>query len=126
MREAQGTLSIGWHMRQAPTQPNVDGLHCSQGCGNIMSLFLSVVRIITTLKKPAGHFVECHPPAGWKLGARCVHDILSLGLPTCLSSSVITVLVIAESVIGHGLICDKSCCSGVRIVVLGWRNFSGD
>ena len=27
--------------------------------------FLSVVRIITTLKKPAGHFVECHPPAGY-------------------------------------------------------------
>ena len=69
MREAQGILPIVWHMRHASTQPNVDGLHCSQGYGNIMS-FLSVVRIITTLKKPAGHFVECHPPAGRQLGAR--------------------------------------------------------
>ena len=91
-----------------------------------MSFFKSVVRIITTLKKPAGHFVECHPPAGWKLGARCVHDILSLGLLTCLSSSVISVLVIAESVLGHGLIGEKSCCSGIGIVMLGWRNFSGN
>ena len=33
-----------------------------------MSFFKSVVRIITTLKKPAGHFVECRPPAGRKRG----------------------------------------------------------
>ena len=69
MREAQGNLPIGWHMRQASTQLNVDGLHRSQGYGNIMS-FLSVVIILTTLKNPAGHFVECHPPAGRQLGAR--------------------------------------------------------
>ena len=35
----QGSKSTGLQIQY--TQPNVDGLHCSQGCGNIMS-FLSV------------------------------------------------------------------------------------
>jgi hypothetical protein len=37
-----------------------------------MFIFLSVVRIITTLKKPVGHFVASvtPPPAGRQLRAR--------------------------------------------------------
>jgi arginine decarboxylase-like protein len=38
-------------MRRASSQPIVDGLQCSQKDGNIMFSVLSVVLIITTLKK---------------------------------------------------------------------------
>ena len=47
-----GTCPSAGIMRRAPTRPKVDGLQCSQGDGNIMFISLSVVRIITTLKKP--------------------------------------------------------------------------
>ena len=50
--------------------------------------FLSVVRIITTLKKPAGHFVTSVTPQlvdSWGLAGK--HDILSYGYTGWLSSS---------------------------------------
>ena len=53
-----------------------------------MFVFLSVVRIITTLKKPAGHFVASVTPQlvdSWGLAGK--HDILSHGYARWLSSS---------------------------------------
>ena len=58
----------------------IDGLQCSQGDGNIMFIFLSVVIILTTLKKSAGHFVASVTPQlvdSWGLAGK--HDILSHG-----------------------------------------------
>ena len=49
--------------------------------------FLSVVRIITTLKKPAGHFVTSVTPqlvGSWGLAGK--HDILSYGYAGWLPS----------------------------------------
>ena len=67
-------------MRQASPQPRVDGLQCSQKDGNIMFSVLSVVIIITTLKKPAGHFVASVTPqlvGSWGFAGN--HDVLSYG-----------------------------------------------
>jgi hypothetical protein len=53
-----------------------------------MFIFLSVVRIITTLKKPAGHFVASVTPqlvGSWGLAGK--HDILSHGYARWLASS---------------------------------------
>ena len=47
-----------------------------------MFIFLSVIRIITTLKKPAGHFVPSVTPQlvdSWGLAGK--HDIISMGMP---------------------------------------------
>ena len=83
-----GTCPSAGIMRRAPTRPKVDGLQCSQGDGNIMFISLSVVRIITTLKKPAGHFVASVTPQlvdSWGLAGK--HDILSHGYTGWLTSS---------------------------------------
>ena len=53
-----------------------------------MFVFLSVVIILTTLKKPAGHFVASVTPQlvdSWGLAGK--HDILSHGYAGWLSSS---------------------------------------
>jgi hypothetical protein len=51
-----------------------------------MFIFLSVVRIITTLKKPVGHFVaSVTPPPSWSTAEGSLVNMIyyPMGMPVC-------------------------------------------